>query len=283
MHMLAQLQAACSPANSVAFASAHSFTPTDGASDRVLRALVASPNSAVRSRLCRLLAENELACFEVRSTSSLLQMEDVAVHGRFDLLISDVDVHELSNSGFQPELDDCRVVILLGDDAAMAQAAFDLGVADYLSTTSPPERLNRALVRAFALHDAQLSSLNGPRTASRARDGGPEKRWIRAMRNGELVAAPLDDILFFQAERKLTRVVLPHADAYLRLGINAVADNLGGLAFWRIHRGTIINAKYLSAMSRDELGRVEVRLRDRPERLRLSKAYERSLFSDGFF
>lgn len=107
------------------------------------------------------------------------------------------------------------------------------------------------------------------------------KQWVRATDGDELIAAKLADVVYFQAERKRTRVVLPSRHAWMHLGISAIARQLDTAIFWRIHRSIIVNVHHLHTMRRDEFGRVEVRLRQRTERLRMSRPYERELFCDG--
>ena len=43
--------------------------------------------------------------------------------------------------------------------------------------------------------------------------------------------------------------------------------------FWRIHRGTVVNVDAVHSVRRGVSGRLELRLKQRPETLRVSSAY----------
>ena len=44
-------------------------------------------------------------------------------------------------------------------------------------------------------------------------------------------------------------------------------------AFWQIHRGTVVNAANIEAVTRDELGKLSVSLLGRAEKLAVSRLY----------
>ena len=43
--------------------------------------------------------------------------------------------------------------------------------------------------------------------------------------------------------------------------------------FWQVHRGTIVNVRSLASVAMDESGRREIALRDRPEKLEVSRTF----------
>jgi DNA-binding LytR/AlgR family response regulator len=43
--------------------------------------------------------------------------------------------------------------------------------------------------------------------------------------------------------------------------------------FWQVHRGTIVNAGCVLSSARDEMGKITLNLRSRPEKLRVSPLY----------
>jgi len=55
--------------------------------------------------------------------------------------------------------------------------------------------------------------------------------------------------------------------------IKELADELDPDKFWRIHRGTIVNAGCIDKVSRSLTGRGVIKLKDRPELLTISRTY----------
>lgn len=109
----------------------------------------------------------------------------------------------------------------------------------------------------------------------------PKASTVRMYRGADLLWADVKDVCYFQADRKVTRVVLPACEGMLKMGFNLVAEHLDQAIFWRIHRGLLVNTTKLQLARRDEQGRLRVHLSDREESLLVAKAYEYQ-FRDGF-
>ncbi len=251
----------------------------------ILRVLIASAHAPTRAKFSAHLAEEASAPFAVHVVPSLQQAEDAARSGGFDIGVLDVTGEQCSGNGLRHLIGQRPAMVIVARNACDALAAFDYGAVDFLLRLAAPERIQLAIARALVWLNATLlgAASPAPEPVADNLNLNAGKRWVRAVRNGELISAPLDEAMYFQAERKLTRVVFPDTDAYLHLGINAVARHLDSQQFWRIHRSTIVNAKHVSAVRRDELGRVHVLLRSRSERLSASRPYERALVSEGLF
>ena len=68
-------------------------------------------------------------------------------------------------------------------------------------------------------------------------------------------------------------VITKEGESLIRKPIKKLAVELDPSSFWRIHRGTIVNAACIAKMSRSLTGRGVVRLKDRPETLTVSRSY----------
>lgn len=180
-------------------------------------------------------------------------------------------------------------VVYVTDTPGEAQRAFDAGAIDCMVSPFKPERMERALLRALTWtaqnRSASLDISHGSPSADPHADGRrPEyARWLRVVRGEDLLVARCDDIVYMQADRKVTRVILTNSDGYIRTGINAVATQLDSSQFWRIHRSLVVNVQHVEALSHDEFGRLMVRLRGRTDVLYASRPYERALLHDGAF
>lgn len=116
--------------------------------------------------------------------------------------------------------------------------------------------------------DALLRELAGMAAAA------PRLRWIKASHGRELRLIDVDEVLYFQADAKYTRVVTADSDALIRTPLRQLEAALDPSCFWAIHRSTIVNARSIAGVARDGRGRVAVRLKSRPERLTVSEAHE---------
>jgi DNA-binding LytR/AlgR family response regulator len=107
-------------------------------------------------------------------------------------------------------------------------------------------------------------------------DGGPatnRMRWIQATIGNQLRIIALDEILFFQATDKYTRVVTEGGEALIRKPLKDLIDELDPDQFWQIHRSAIVNVRAVANVSRDPQGRLIVSMKSCSERLEVSRGY----------
>ncbi len=168
-------------------------------------------------------------------------------------------------------------VIFVTGDSSYAADAFDCSAIDFLLKPLRAERFEQALTKAEVFLDTQANADIGKpiyRSSS-------APRCVRMLRGHELVIAQLEDVKFFQAQRKYTRVIVKDQEGLLRMGLSSVQRYLDPKTFWKIHRGLIVNSRHVLSAKREELGRIVVKIVDRQEKLIVSKPYE-YLFRDGF-
>ena len=137
---------------------------------------------------------------------------------------------------------------------APADSAWAPGSAQAEAYRVTLEKLLRELLRGAALHGYL--------------------RWIKASTGQSLRLIPVDDVLYFQADTKYTRVVTIDSEALIRKPLRELHDELDPATFWPIHRSTIVNAHAIKAVSRDPRGRTVVRLKQRDDKLAVSEAHE---------
>ncbi|HTN50647.1 MAG TPA: LytTR family DNA-binding domain-containing protein [Burkholderiaceae bacterium] len=168
----------------------------------------------------------------------------------------------------------CHVVFVTAYDQH-AVAAFDQGALDYvlkpvsaarLFTTV--SRLKQRLGSPPARLDAALGQLAGPVANSRQ-----PLRWINASVGQNLKLITVDEISYFQADNKYTRVVTVEGEALIRKSLKELVEELDPGQFWQIHRSTLVNATAIAGVTRDFRGRMLVKLKARPETLLVSDSY----------
>ena len=83
----------------------------------------------------------------------------------------------------------------------------------------------------------------------------------------------VDDVYYFQAEDKYTKVVTADGEALIRKTIKELFDELDAEVFWQIHRATIINVRAIARVERDHRDQPLIVLKQRPERLTVSRTF----------
>jgi DNA-binding LytR/AlgR family response regulator len=73
---------------------------------------------------------------------------------------------------------------------------------------------------------------------------------------------------------KYTRVVAARREGLISKTIKELVEELDPSTFWQMHRATIVNLNAVESVGRDLGGHVVLRLKDRPEVLKVSQPYE---------
>jgi DNA-binding LytR/AlgR family response regulator len=171
----------------------------------------------------------------------------------------------------------CHVVFVTAYDQH-AIAAFDQGAVDYVLKPVAVARLFTAVSRLKQRLgspplriDAALSHL-GAASASPA-TGRQPLRWINASVGQNLKLITVDEISYFQADNKYTRVVTTEGEALIRKPLKELVEELDPGKFWQIHRSTLVNATAIAGVTRDFRGRMMIKLKTRSETLLVSDTY----------
>ena len=165
-----------------------------------------------------------------------------------------------------------------------ALKAFDLAAVDYLLKPVSPERLAKTVERLKASLAARgtapaaddlarlvgkLQSVIGGAQAP----GGEPLRIIRAAVGNTVRMVPVEEVCYFQSADKYTSVVTRDAELLIRTPLKDLVGQLPPERFRQIHRGTIVNLGEVASATRDESGRLSVRLRHRKESLPVSRVF----------
>jgi DNA-binding LytR/AlgR family response regulator len=167
----------------------------------------------------------------------------------------------------------CHVVFVTAYDA-YAVAAFEAGAVDYVLKPVQAARLATAIERVkqrLATAPARLDELL--QTLSQGLAGRSYLRWINATTGQNMRVITTDEVAYFQADTKYTRVVTSDGEALVRMSLRQLQEQLDPSVFWQVHRSTIVNANAIASVTRDFRGHVFLLLKQRPERLAVSEPY----------
>jgi DNA-binding LytR/AlgR family response regulator len=156
-----------------------------------------------------------------------------------------------------------------------ALEAFDRGAVDYVLKPVAVERLAETVKRLKArvgTPAVPLDALIGE-LARRFTPGAGRLQWLQTSLGSTLKLINVDDVLYFQSDAKYTRVVTRDGEALLKKTLRELAAELDATHFWQVHRGTIVNIRSIAAVVTDESGKREIALRERPEKLEVSRTF----------
>jgi DNA-binding LytR/AlgR family response regulator len=170
----------------------------------------------------------------------------------------------------------CQVVFITAYEE-YALRAFDEGAVDYLQKPVARARLLLAVERTRAridsgtqvdvsrLVDLVQSRLSGARTGI---------KWITASVGNSVKMFPIEEVLFFQAQDKYTRVVTAESDGHIRTPLKELLPSLDSDVFWQVHRSAIVRVAAIRTVEKDADGKLKLTVRGLTETLPVSSAFQ---------
>lgn len=246
-----------------------------------LRALIAEDEAPQRRELIRLLDKQwpELRvaaeCEDGLSAIEALQADPPQV-AFLDIRMPGISGIEVAKAAIEQG---CQVVFTTAYDE-YAVRAFEAGAVDYLLKPIREERLAQAVQR---LRERLLRPVNEmlPTLLSALQQLPGERdqplQWITASLGDTVRFIGIDEVLCFQAQDKLTRVLTAQGEAFIRTPLKELVRGLDPKHFWQVHRSAIVRAAAIDRISKDELGRFELRLKQNAETLPVSQAFAQRL------
>ena len=169
-----------------------------------------------------------------------------------------------------------------------ALAAFEAHAVDYLLKPVQSARLARTVAKlkqalshqapaalAFEAALAQLRGLLGAAPTAPALPAAPAPL-LKVLQVGVGAAirmVPIHEVLVFEAADKYVQVLTASHSYLIRTPLKDLLPQLDPAEFWQIHRGTVVNAISIEAVTRDEAGKLSVCLRGRAGKLAVSRLY----------
>ena len=164
-----------------------------------------------------------------------------------------------------------------------AVRAFEAQAVDYVLKPVQPERLRKTVARVQEVlarrhggnggFDATLAQLRHLLTAAPAAAAAAPLKVIQASVGATIRMVPVEDVLYFEAADKYIRVLTADREYLIRTPLKELLAQLDGQLFWQVHRGTVVRAAAIEAVTRDEAGKLQLQLRGRPEKLAVSRLY----------
>jgi len=168
----------------------------------------------------------------------------------------------------------CHVVFITAHDEHAIEA-FETNAVDYVLKPPAAARLVKTVERLKARIRQPPPDLGRllRRYAAPAQTVPQYLQWINASRGAAVRLITVEEILYFQADQKYTRVVTLEAESLVRKTLKELLDKLDPTMFWQVHRSVVVNVHAIDSVLRDERGNLTLRLKQRNESLPVSEAY----------
>lgn len=251
--------------------AAASFPPAHAVMPRP-RAIIAEDEPLLREELAELLGslwpELDIVAQTADGIATLRALEAHAP----EVLFLDIQMPGMTGMEVARQANGrCHIVFVTAYDQH-AIAAFEQGAADYVLKPVSAARLATTVGRLKDRMDRPTQAVD---TVLRELGAPPKSflRWINASHGQSVRIITVEDISYFQADSKYTRVVTAEGDSLIRKPIKELLEELDPALFWQIHRSTIVNVNAIAGVVRDMRGRPQVRLKRASELLPVSDAF----------
>jgi two-component system response regulator AlgR len=223
-----------------------------------MKILIVDDEAPARDRLRRLLEESDQheIVGEASDGHAALKM---AATLKPDIVLLDIrmpGLNGLATAHHLNALEKPPAVVFTTAYDEYAVQAFDAQAIGYILKPVRRERLSRALERAKKLNAATIDSVSDQSGID------AQRRHICARVHGELRLIPVEDVHYFQADQKYTRVCFDGGEHLIDDSIKKLEEEFAD-DFVRIHRSALVAVSRILALEKAGDGQVFVRLRDR--------------------
>jgi DNA-binding LytR/AlgR family response regulator len=241
-------------------------------------AIVAEDEAPQRQELCALLAELWPELNIVAECEDGLSALEALDHHRPHVAFLDIRMPGVSGlevaraAGTQ-----CHVIFLTAYEE-YALRAFDEGAVDYVLKPVARARLGLAIERVRSRLDGgshvDMTALIDMVQARLAASGNPGIKWITVSVGNSVKMYSIDEVLFFQAQDKYTRVVTASSEGHIRTPLKELLGALDSETFWQVHRSVIVRVGAIHAVEKGEDGKLQLTVRGRPDVLPVSSTFQ---------
>ncbi|WP_231728959.1 LytTR family DNA-binding domain-containing protein [Alishewanella sp. WH16-1] len=223
----------------------------------MMNILIVDDEPLARSRLRRLLAECAVNAV-VTEAASAEQARQLAASLQPDLVLLDISMPgesglQLAEAFASSALPPALIFVTAYPEHALA--AFNVHPVDYLLKPISLSQLQRSLQRAGQLNRLQKNP--------------PDLPQVSYQQAGLPKSVPLAEVRFFAAEDKYVRMQLAEQHILLDKSLNQLEEAYPQLL--RIHRKTLINPQYLTAIRQPATGPAMAELEQGKHKLAISR------------
>jgi DNA-binding LytR/AlgR family response regulator len=243
-----------------------------------IKILIAEDEAPQRLGLQRLITELVPEAQQVAACEDGLSALEALQQNTVDIAFLDIRMPGLSGLEIAKLAPTSVQIIFTTAYDEYAIKAFDAGAVDYLLKPIKRERLQQAIDRAIArrIENATSNFSYLLETLEKKLVAQPSKsiKWITASIGDTVKMFAIDEVIFFQAKDKYIRVVTQTDEAIIRTPLKELLYQLDPEIFWQVHRSVVVRVASIDRISKDELGHFSLQLKQHPETLPISSAFQ---------
>jgi DNA-binding LytR/AlgR family response regulator len=238
-------------------------------------AVIADDEPLLRASLAAALAEAWPQLEIVAEASNGQEAVHAVREHRPAFTFLDIEMPLMNGLEAAREVRDATQVVFVTAYDRYAVEAFERGAVDYVLKPAAPARLAETVRRLKARVGAPAPAMDSlvDELARRIAPGAGRLQWLQATLGNTLKLINVEDVVYFRADTKYTRVVTAEGESLVKKTLRELIAELDPRHFWQVHRGTIVNVAAIGTVTCDADGRREIALRDRPERLEVSRTF----------
>jgi DNA-binding LytR/AlgR family response regulator len=188
--------------------------------------------------------------------------EEWPEHHAFPLLVFVTAYDQYAIAAFDAQAVDYVLKPVRADRLAQTVARLQNALSQRLPNTSAPLEPVLSQLRALLSAPPQAAQAQAP------------LQLLQASVGNQLRMVPVADVLRLEAADKYVRVFTTDgSEVLLRTPLKELMQRLDPQVFWQIHRGSVVRATAIESVTRDESGRLSLRLKGQPEKLGVSRLY----------
>lgn len=146
--------------------------------------------------------------------------------------------------------------------------AFKVQAVGYLLKPVRRDDLMVVLSSATRTNRAQLVAL--------AQEEGSQRSHISARTRKGIELVPVDEVRYFQADQKYVTMRHPGGELLIDETLQELETEFGN-RFIRVHRNALVSTKFIEGLERNEEGQYQIRLRDVPGGIDISRRHVSSI------
>lgn len=178
-----------------------------------------------------------------------------------------------------PENEAFPLIVFVTAYDEYAVSAFEQAAADYVLKPISDARLGKTIARLQQRlqqngdGNAALDNLIGQLRNMQPKASAEPLTMIRAAVGNQIRMIPIGEVIYFEATDKYINVVTAEHESLIRTSLKELLPQLDSRQFWQVHRGTIVNHQFIQLATRDESGKLSLKLRGRSESLAVSRVF----------
>jgi DNA-binding LytR/AlgR family response regulator len=238
-----------------------------------MRAVIAEDEPVLRAELREMLGKlwpELVICAEAGDGIAAIRALDEHAP---DILFLDIQMPGMSGLEVAKQASGRAHVAFVTAHDEYALAAFEQGAVDYVLKPFAPARLATTIGRLKERLRGAPANLDGLlKTLARAQAPKEHLRWITASAGTDLQLITVDEICYLRGEEAHAVVITADAEARVHRSLAELAADLDPAVFVPIDGSTVVNVNAIEHAEGDVRGGLQLRLRQRADRLQVDAA-----------